>query len=524
MHPGDSVLSVLNSADTISDAFAVSNVQEFSFGKYLKCLTDLNGEQCDNWQYVVNSISPVESIDQKTLSGGENIYIYFGPQNKITLNASNITTADTLTATTQKYDYGNNAWIVRSGVTVGLTQPNPEDAFNPIEIQTLEVDENGRAIFPTIPIGTYNVGVKDDYYFPTETLTVIAPPIPESRGHHSSSRSTDETAGKVLGTETKAIFDLKKAFDFLITEQKDNGSFVGDLYTDWTAVALGSTPDYKKETIKLIKYFQESEMESPLLTDYERHAMALMALGLNPYNTNGQNYIEKIVSGFDGIQFGNPHEDNDDIFALIVLQNAGYGANDKMISDDIAFILKTQKENGSFDNSVDMTGAGMEALSTFGENEQVKIALEKAKNFLKLNQKNNGGWNDNASSTAWALEGIMALGEKSEDWKNGENTPFDYLVTLQDIDGGIKNEDLNTKIWETAYVTSVFSGKTWNQVMQKFEKPKIAPRPEAPKKIAYKKQLTVPVINTLTESPAIIHPETPPKSWFASFFENIFGF
>ena len=48
--------------------------------------------------------------------------------------------------------------------------------------------------------------------------------------------------------------------------------------------------------------------------------MALMSLGLDPYNTNGENYINKIISGFDRKQFGDASVDNDDIFALITLQ------------------------------------------------------------------------------------------------------------------------------------------------------------------------------------------------------------
>ena len=50
------------------------------------------------------------------------------------------------------------------------------------------------------------------------------------------------------------------------------------------------------------------------------------------------------------------------------------------------------------------------------------------------------------------------------------NSPIDYLTTVQDTDGGIKDTDLNTKIWETAYVASALSGKTWNQIMQTFPK------------------------------------------------------
>ena len=47
---------------------------------------------------------------------------------------------------------------------------------------------------------------------------------------------------------------------------------------------------------KIIKYFLENKFSGTLVTDYERHAMALMALGLNPYNTNNENYIKKITA------------------------------------------------------------------------------------------------------------------------------------------------------------------------------------------------------------------------------------
>src|SRR3989344_6733581 len=124
-----------------------------------------------------------------------------------------------------------------------------------------------------------------------------------------------------------------------------------------------------------------------------------------------------------------------------------------------------------------MTSAGIQAIAT-EEFSPAKIntALKKAKEFLKQNQKDDGGWG-NVSSTAWAIGGIWALSEKPENWIKNENTPLDYLAINQDIDGGIKNlsareggESLQNKIWETAYAITALSGKTWNQIMQKFEK------------------------------------------------------
>jgi hypothetical protein len=279
--------------------------------------------------------------------------------------------------------------------------------------------------------------------------------------------STPDTTTSI--TPAKPTFDLKKASDFLSLQQKGDGSFGQDLYTDWAGMALTSG-NYQDQIIKLIKYLENSDIQTSLLTDYERRALTLMTLGLNPYETNNENYIEKIVSSFDGKQFGDPNEDNDDIFALIALQNAGYTQNDQIISNDISFVLSTQNQNGSWDNSVDMSGAAIEALSTFNQNTWVKSALSKAENFLKQNQKDDGSWNDNASSTAWAIEGILALDENPSNWTSYGNTPLDYLATTQDTDGGIKDTDLQTKIWETAYVVSALSGKDWNQTMQTFAK------------------------------------------------------
>ncbi len=361
------------------------------------------------------------------------------------------------------------------------------------------------------------------------------PPTPEPE---TVSVSHSGGGGQILNIQTapivKPTFDTKKAFEFLISQQKENGSFGEDLYTDWTSLAFASTTDYQIQKDKLIKYYTELKTKDYQLTDYERRAMATMSLGLNPYNINGENYIEKITGVFDGKQFGDPNEDNDDIFALTVLQNTGFTKDEKIIGNTIDFILSKQKENGSWDNSVDMTGAGIEALVSFNENLNVKNSLERAKEFLKQNQKDDGGFG-NVSATAWAMEGILSLGEKPEDWVKNKNSPLDYLAENQDTDGGIKNENKENKIWETAYVLSALSGKSWNQIMQKFSKPIV----ETPtfKKVEIPTSQTKTLKNVekidpknITASPinAITNNQEPKQiikqNWFRRLLNKIFGF
>ncbi|MFA6273935.1 MAG: prenyltransferase/squalene oxidase repeat-containing protein [Candidatus Paceibacterota bacterium] len=377
-----------------------------------------------------------------------------------------------------------------------------------------------------------------DFIDPAEPEPEPEPEItPEPVSHSSGSGG-----GRKI---EKKFFDSKKALDFISLQQKENGSFGEDLYTDWTALALASSLDYQDQKIKLVKYFSENKISGSLLTDYERHSMALMALNLNPYNLNGENYIEKIIKSFDGKQFGDINQDNDDIFALIVLQNAGFELNEKIITDTIDFIISKQKENGSWDDSVDLTGAGMEALAKFSDRalDSIQNSLEKAKKYLKQNQKENGSW-ENVSSTTWAMEGILATGEEIE------NSTLEYLGENQDADGGIKNDNLQNRIWETAYVITATSKKTWNEIMQKFPKPlenKIIPAHNAfsiadtggenshqvvfAKKIKkFQKPVETIVKQEIKPDPILNTPEINQKpvikkqNWFVRFFKKIFGF
>jgi hypothetical protein len=69
------------------------------------------------------------------------------------------------------------------------------------------------------------------------------------------------------------------------------------------------------------------------------------------------------------------------------------------------------------------------------------------------------------------MEGILALGENPKEWVKNGKSPIDYFTQNQDEDGAIKVDGVDNKIWQTSYVLGALSMKTWNQVMQRFEKP-----------------------------------------------------
>ena len=78
-----SVLYVVDQADLASSNFNISDLRYYpSFGAfYLKCITtDKGNELCDNWQYRVDNDYPSVGMDNKILTGGENVLLYFGEE------------------------------------------------------------------------------------------------------------------------------------------------------------------------------------------------------------------------------------------------------------------------------------------------------------------------------------------------------------------------------------------------------------------------------------------------------------
>ena len=64
---------------------------------------------------------------------------------------------------------------------------------------------------------------------------------------------------------------------------------------------------------------------------------------------------------------------------------------------------------------------------------------------------------------------------------------------MKNLPTGQAGDNIKSKLWETAYAASALSGKTWNQIMQKFEKPQPTPLNQnketlAPQKIEEKLQ------------------------------------
>ena len=326
--------------------------------------------------------------------------------------------------------------------------------------------------------------------------------------------STPSVSGPTTGASSLTLhdpFDVPLALAFLERKQRADGSFDSLLLSDWIAISLagGGAGDAKS---KLAQYFIANPPIFENITDFERHAMALQALGINPYNGTSMDYITPIVKGFDGTQVGDISLVNDDVFAIFPLMHAGYSTDDDIIRKTIAFIVSKQLTNGSWENSVDMTAASIQALSLVRQLSGAQPAITSAANYLHTQEKTDGGFG-NSFSTSWALQAIAVLSDSQIDWSSGHNTPRYYLATLQQTDGGIEpvSDDINKRLWATAYAIPAIEGKVWGSLLHSFDRPMVRHEPEL--NATTTAITTIPVTATpslMFESAPSAQPETPP--------------
>lgn len=271
-------------------------------------------------------------------------------------------------------------------------------------------------------------------------------------------------------------FSPEKAIKYLAGRQAVDGSIDNELFTDWAAIAFGAVSPEHEAVPALKNYFinnpDPGESLGPPVLSWTRRAMALMALGINPYSGTTINYIQKIVEAFDGEQIGDTKLVNDDIFALLVLRRAGFEPSDTIVQKTSNFILNNQKPDGSWPGGVDMTAAAIQTLSLVSDIEGTTDAIAKAKAYLQSQQQVDGGFG-NPEATSWVLQAIAALGEDWKEWKKGENSPGSYLFHLQRMDGSLLSSQ---PVWSTAYAVPAAKGLPWGDILNFFQKEEVAAR------------------------------------------------
>ena len=337
----------------------------------------------------------------------------------------------------------------------------------------------------------------------TDWMTNVGSTTVTLRVHSLVSPPPPPPSGKISGGGgiPNSSLNVTDALAYLVSKQGEDGSFDPPFLSDWVAIAFAAA-DPGDAKVKLREYLHATTPTLSSVTDYERHAMALEALNLNPYSDTSIDYITPIVNAFDGTQIGDASLDNDDIFALFPLLAAGYGMNDIIIQKTTAFILSRQGQDGSWDGNVDLTAAAIQALIPVRRLPDVSLALIRAEGYLRKEQPKNGD-PGSSFSTSWARQAISALSWTPSGWTQNLFTKKDHLAELQQPDGGVEPESsgAQTRVWATAYAIPAALGKSWPALLTSFTKFVATSTPL----IATSTQSEIPagvVVNVISTEPA----------------------
>ncbi len=428
-------------------------------GAFLDSINDYTTDWNNNywWVYMIN-LQPEETLalNQYQLREGDEILIYY---NALPLDIAFSTTTPVVgtTSSISVLEFSYPQWISTTNTILTING----------EIHELgESSQYELNITTTTP---YLIRAEKEGYITIEKTLVAT--TTQSTGESTGNNEGTGNSGGSSGESTTN--PVQRMIQFLDSTQNADGSFGSTPFlSDWAALAYGSWTG-SSQGLSLLKNYLATDpnpLDGPNTTaNYARRAMALMAVGVNPYSGTATNYIEKIIAEFDGKQFGDTGLINDDIFALVPLLKAGY-QHDALVASTTTFIVEHQEANGSF-GSVDLTAAAIQALSPLSSITGVSDALVRAKAYLKSAERTDGGFGD-VYATGWALQAISALGDTSAEWLLNGNSPVSYITQKQAADGGLLVEDSTTnRIWSTSYAIPGLLGKSWNTILASFEKP-----------------------------------------------------
>ena len=470
---GKSALAALATADNLSTSFNITDLVYYpSFSSlYVNCI-QAGSVFCGQWQYMVNDASPFVGIDQKTMGSGDDLYLFFGQPNRLIPSAPMVVAGSPFSVLAEKYDYKTNTFSPRMGVTVGVTKPNPADPYTPIVLSSAAVDGTGKAILTITGDGTYQLGVTEDSYYPSVDVRVVNP---GSGGGGATLLSVSTTipppgvtSRPIGGLPKEGLVQRDPSAAFLITGQKSDGSIENALVSDWAAIALAGQLGVDAERERLKNYIVAHPETVLFTTDLERRAMALMALGVDPFHGTGQNYIVAIVRSFSKGQFGDAMLLNDDIFGLIPVVRAGIVKTSYRVKKVVDSILSKQASDGSWENP-DLTAAAIQALLLADNDPRIPDAVRRGRGYLRMKQGSDGRIGMNSFSTSWASQALTGTGSTLEDQAASQKA-WKYVESKIATDGGVRDgeDSLFNRLWGTSYALAAKGGKHWGELLPAF--------------------------------------------------------
>lgn len=197
-----------------------------------------------------------------------------------------------------------------------------------------------------------------------------------------------------------------------------------------------SSDNLENSIVEIGSKFKTNE-EPTSASNYVGNILGLLAIGENPNNYNGKDYVKGLSSVQDeaGKFIIGEYDDysTTQAFAIIALDMVQTDYNrDKAIDS----LLRYQDEKGSF-GGVDETGMVLAALGKYKEDTKIQAAINKALGYIKEEQDaETGGFitfdSESPYSAAAVIQGLIAVGEDplSKEWTKEGKTIVDSLMNF----------------------------------------------------------------------------------------------
>lgn len=205
------------------------------------------------------------------------------------------------------------------------------------------------------------------------------------------------------------------------------------------------------------------DKNTPVITDNERIALALTAIGKDPANVGGENLL-KALQNKDIMQVTDTSNTdiNGLVMGLLALNSRNYTSDTSWL---VQAVLAQQNEDGSWRASadtkpvgdVDMTAMALQALAPYykdGGNETVNTAVEKALNWLS--GKYRSGY-DSSESCAQVVIALSALNLDA-------NTDARFTKTVEGTTLSVLGNLLQYRVAENGGFKHQFADKAVNEM------------------------------------------------------------
>ncbi|HSX19350.1 MAG TPA: prenyltransferase/squalene oxidase repeat-containing protein [Candidatus Saccharimonadales bacterium] len=293
----------------------------------------------------------------------------------------------------------------------------------------------------------------------------------------------------VISPMVKADTVTDNAINYLKSKQDSTGRINTGFSapSQWSTIAItaaGIDVSTVKNPSTSLKDFLLTDIPSGgSATDWENRILAIVAIGGDPTNFGGTNYVSNLQGFYTGGQIGDTCGLNDDIFGLLALIASGSTADNSIKQNDLSYLISKQDAtDGGFSfsapgcsyygTSADITSAAIQALQAAKDNGMSTSGLDdsitKAKAYILANQDSDGGFGyygtSDTDTTGWVLMALNVLGMNSSQQATSAKN---YLISQQSQqDGGITAYDYGSSTYvsnatTTAQAVIGLLGKSW---------------------------------------------------------------